>query len=403
MARKQLTIQEVGALFALTLPTPGLGRRSRAKCPFRKHARRDPTFRVFNSRKTGQELFKCWSCDPGDPNVGDAVALYARLAAVDRNVAWKRLFDEGFDVPGAENYDRDDRSSSRETKESQDRKRYAETHKKSEHAVPVTGSRPEKILPFDKVKWEGYKARRNGTLEVFAKKRGIDAEFMRSHGVVEVGGPFVGFTYVNPQTDEPCRIKIRNTVPVVRDGETIQKVYWVEPRPPKGDTSGARALDVLYLAHLLRKPEKGTPVIIVEGEPDALAMMSTGILNVVSLPDGSASALSVDLTPIHGRFAVWLLATDRDKAGEEAVKVLQARSWGMMVVPVVWKRLCENGEFEFFKDANAALLAGFGRDDFLRCMQAALDGKELRVAWRFAAQSSSPSVSGLADGSRPLE
>src|SRR3990167_2889834 len=101
-SRKLLTIHDVGLLFGLNLPAPGLGKRSRAKCPFRKHTRRDPTFRVFNSRKTGEEIFKCWSCDPGDPNVGDAVALYAKLAAVDRRTAWRRLLDEGFAVPGAQ-------------------------------------------------------------------------------------------------------------------------------------------------------------------------------------------------------------------------------------------------------------------------------------------------------------
>jgi hypothetical protein len=378
--RRELTIREVGALFGLQLPEPDRGQRSRCKCPFRQHKRRDPTFRVFRSRKTGEPLFKCWSCDPGEPNVGDPVTLYARLAAVERKEAWRRLREEGFAVPGLHE---EDEEEGRSSKEGKDRKKYAETQKQTAHVIPVTGSRPSKILPFDMAKWEGYRALREGVLEAFAQKRGMDPEFLRAHGVVEVGGPYVGFTYVNPMTDKPCRIKVRNAVPLNRHGQLVNKVFWVEPRPPKEDTSGARALDVLYLANELRVVKR-SPVIIVEGELDALALRSTGILNVVSLPDGNESAVSADLTPIHGRFSIWFLATDQDKAGAQALRVLQARSWGMMVVPIVWKRLKADGEFEIFKDANDALLGGFQRDDFVRCMQVAIDGKGLSVAWQFA-------------------
>jgi Toprim-like len=371
MAGKPLTIHDVGSLFGLDLPSPGLGRKSRSKCPFKKHARRDATFRVFRSRATGEELCLCWSCTDGDTKkTSDAIALYATLAAVDRKTAWKRLRDDGFAVPGlkeGENGPGD--GGAREDKE---RDAYAKAQKETAHVIPVEGIRPAKVLPLDQARWARWRMRREGVLEEFAQKRGMDPEFMRAHGVIEMGGPYVGFTYVNPLTDLPCRVKVRGTK---------EKRFWVEPRPAEGDTSGARALDVLYLANELELTSPRNPVIILEGEPDALAVRSTGILNVVSLPDGYASAMTADLSPIHGRFSIWFLATDNDKAGQQAASVLHARSWGMMVIPIVWKRL-KGDDFEVFKDANAALLGGFRREDFLRCMQAAAEERSLQVDWR---------------------
>jgi len=376
MAGKPLTIHDVGVLFGLDLPPAGLGKRSRSKCPFRKHRRRDATFRVFNSRATGEEIFKCWSCSDGDSKVGigDSIELYAKLAGVDRKTAWRRLLDDGFAVPGAKEGQEEGGSGSREGK---DREMYAKAQKKTVHVIPVEGVRPAKVLPLDPAKWAKWHDRpREGVLEEFAKKRGMDPEFLRAHGVIEMGGPFVGFTYVNPLTDLPCRVKVRGVK---------EKRFWVEPRPAEGDTSGARAPDVLYLANELLPPSRRNPVILLEGEPDTLAIRSTGILNAISLPDGYASAMSADLSPIHGRFSIWFLATDNDKAGQQAASVLRARSWGMMVVPIVWKRP-KGDDFEVFKDANAALLGGFQREDFLRCMQAAAEAKSLQIDWRVEEQ-----------------
>lgn len=380
MAGRPLTIHDVGALFGLNLPRPGLGPKSRSQCPFKKHARRNQ-FRVFRSRATGDEICVCWSCSDGDTknNTLDAIALYAKLAAVDRKTAWKRLRDDGFAVPGLkEGQDGQGEGPSRDDKE---REEYAKAQKNTAHTIPVEGVRPAKVLPLDQEKWVRWSKRRDGALEKLAKQRGMDPEFLRAHGVIEMGGPYVGFTYVNPLTDLPCRVKVRNAEPVRIDGEMVNKLFWVEPRPPKGDTSGARALDVLYLANELELVSPRNPVIILEGELDALAVRSTGILNVVSLPDGYASAMTADLSPIHGRFSIWFLATDNDKAGHQAASVLHARSWGMMVIPIVWKRL-RGDDFEAFKDANAALLAGFRREDFLRCMQAAAEERSLQVDWR---------------------
>ena len=372
-AGKPLTIHDVGALFGLDLPQAGHGRRSRSKCPFKKHARRDPTFRVFKSRKTGEELCFCWSCSDGETKkTSDAITLYATLAAVDRKTAWKRLRDDGFAVPGLKEGEGRERGGD-SGRENKDREMYAKTQKETAHIIPVEGIRPAKVLPLDQARWARWRDRpREGVLEEFATKRGMDPEFLRAHGVIEMGGPFVGFTYVNPLTDLPCRVKVRGTK---------EKRFWVEPRLPAGDTSEARALDVLYLANELSVTSRRNPVILFEGELDALAVRSTGILNTISLPDGYASAMSADLSPIHGRFSIWFLATVNDKAVQQAVGVLRARSWGMMVIPIVWKRP-KGDDFEVFKDANAALLGGFRRDDFLRCMQVEANERSLSVEWR---------------------
>jgi hypothetical protein len=373
MGDKPLTIQDVGSIFGLDLPKPGLGRRSRSKCPFKKHARRNQ-FRVWRSRATGQEICFCWSCSDGDTKkkdaVMDSVALYAKLAGVDRVSAWKRLRDDGFSVPGLKEGEGGGGSDS----EDGDRQAYAKVQKKTAHAIAIEGERPAKVLPLDLARWQRWRDRPNeGVLEAFAKERGMTAAFLRAHGVVEMGGPYVGFTYVNPMTDLPCRVKVRGTK---------EKKFWVEPRPDKEDTSGARALDVLYMANELELVAPRNPLILVEGELDALALRYTGILNVISLPDGAGSALTADLSPIHGRFLIWFLATDHDEAGQQATAtILSGRSWGMMVLPVVWKRPLGD-DFEVFKDANAALLGGFRREDFLRCMQVAAKEKGLQIDWR---------------------
>ena len=63
---RKLAVAEVGRLLGLELPGPG----GKARCPFRDHRRKDKTFRVFKSKRTGDELWKCWSCDSPE-NIGE--------------------------------------------------------------------------------------------------------------------------------------------------------------------------------------------------------------------------------------------------------------------------------------------------------------------------------------------
>lgn len=363
---KTLTIREVGRLFGVELPDPP----GKAHCPIRTHKRSDRTFRVFVSRK-GEPIWKCWSCDAPN-NMGDAIFLYALMAGIDRKAAWRRLAGDGYAVPGLG----DGGWHGARTDASQS------AYAKASRRIPVEGSPPKTILPFDPKLLEDNIHRKTGVLHEFAEKRGMTEAFMRAHGVVEmIGGPLVGFVYYHPETRLPTRIKVRGT---------REKVFWVEPRTDKDDKSGARAYAPLFLANELIPPDLSLePVIITEGELDALALMSTGIQNVVSLPDGAAGALTADLSILFGyRYGVWLVATDDDGPGEKAYQTLRSRAAqetkDVAVLRVHFRGTNEAGELYSYKDANAALLDGFTRDDFLVCMEMAGENAFHSIEWRSA-------------------
>lgn len=344
-----LTISAVGRMFGLNLPkAPG-----KAKCPFKKHQRSDRTFRVFESQNGSAEVWKCWSCDPPE-NVGDAVSLYALLAKMDRKAAWLALRDMDFAVPGLEEGRRF--GSGRAT-----------------HAPPpagiakpkisLRGSEPNKILPLPKemlVQWQSLDDRQ--VRDWFAA-RGFDAGFdFRNYGVIAMPRSCVGFVYVNPMSGQPCRVKVRSMT---------DKVFWNEPRPSAA-MPGAKALNPLYLADRLAIGESDT-IIITEGEMDALSLLSVGIENVISLPDGSESAGTVSIEPLCGMFQTWLIATDDDEPGERAWRTLRerARTAGSDPVRLKWSRLTGE-DVQAFKDANDALRAGFTRAEYQTCIDMAL-------------------------------
>jgi hypothetical protein len=280
--------------------------------------------------------------------VGDAVALYATLSNVDRKTAWHELRDRGYAVPGAESYRGNDEFVARPIK----------------RRVPVRGvDDVREILPFDLGSWRKMAESRLGAVERFASMRGLDAEVLRRCDVVDVADDVVGFGYRDPYTSLPCRVKCR---PLYR------KTFWIEPRPSEGVE--AKALGPLYLAHDLdiqrkRFGQAGPHAVIVEGEVDALTLMSLGFKNVVSLPDGCGSASKVSLEPISP-CVLWLVSTDADEEGERAYREIRARGWALSltVARVTWKL----GD-ECFKDANDALVGGMRRDDFVACLGGAAE------------------------------
>lgn len=366
MNGQTLSIRAVGALFGLTLPEPG----RKCKCPFRKHVgRKDPTFRVYmNTRGDGNTmLYKCWSCDPPD-NTGDSVALYARLAGCDRNDAWKKLKDQGFAVPGGEKAGR-----SRSNGGDPERQAYEKEAKRAGYDVPPKGVQPKAVLPLDIDEWNVWRALRTGALDRFAVARKLPVEFLRAQGMIDLPkGRCVGFTYFDPRSGVPCRVKVRTVE---------EKRFWMLPKPNESKPD-AKALAPLYLAHLLKSD--GGPVTIVEGEIDALTLAYVGIPNVVSLPDGSESAKTVDLSPILSGFTLRLVATDGDRAGSAAHNMLRARSYGQVNSRVEWERMViRNGDedIESFKDANDALKEGFTREQFLACLRISATEVGYELGW----------------------
>ena len=351
MAGQRLTIAAVGRLLGLKLPRP----EEKGSCPFRKHQRQDKTFRVFVSRG-GDEVYKCWSCDPPD-NVGDAIGLYERLSGVSRREAWQALGDQGFEVPG-------------QSERGPNGAPYRPPQPERKPLPPLRGTQPERVMPLDLDAWASWKKLDTGLLARFAAMRGLRVETLRQHDVVEMpGGRHVGFTYTDPKSGDPCRVKVRGVE---------QKQFFVVPKSPKDDPQ-RKALAPLYMGHLLQ-PLSGQslkPVIVTEGEVDALTLIEQGFPNVVSLPDGSESVKTSDVSPLwlYG-FNVWLLGLDADPAGDTAYVFLRDRAASARVdaVRLHWKRLVGD-ELVVHKDPNDALKAGFTKEDFVRCFDMATEAR----------------------------
>lgn len=335
-----LTLADVASMFGHKLQP--LGKRS--FCPFRKHLRKDPTFRTFVSKKDGQtQLYKCWSCDPPS-NVGDVVSFYGMLAGIDRKEAWHELRKKGYQVPGA--------------------RFEARTNlRKTRVVIPIEGDKPkpDAVLPLDLGLWRKWHDQRLGAVERFAEQRQLDPVALRRMDVVDVDRNTIGFGYRDPDTGLPCRVKVR---PIDR------KAFWMEPKAPDGVR--AKALAPLYLAHAIQYDPTGigTVMVVTEGEVDALTLRALGIKNAVSLPDGSSSAAKVDLSPIWTGVSLVLSAVDADDEGTRAHLDLFRRTSQMHINigRVYWRDGATT-----FKDANDALKAGFGREQFLSCLQQAAD------------------------------
>lgn len=372
--KQRLTIAAIGRMFGHRLPEP----KRRGRCPLRDHKRKDPTFRVFVSHG-GDEIWKCWSCDAPD-NVGDAIGLYALLGRIDRKEAWKKLREDGYDVPGAP----DDLPAGATGGPRRPPRRAAAERRR----IPVRGTRgPEPILPLPEEKWRAWVADDVEKLAAFAEKRMLTTDLFKRYGVVPMGPDLAGFLYVDPISRKPCRVKVKRLVP-----DPDKPAYYILPRADRKKGEEGVALGPLYLAHRLKPTFFGPiePVIITEGEIDALTLVTHKIQNVVSLPDGSESAATVSLDPLYGVFNVWLVSTDADEPGEKAFRVLRARAaelGGIDVVRVYWKKLQDDGGLTTYKDANEALVVGrLSSADFVRCLDVSMEARfGYPVRWRESA------------------
>lgn len=338
----KIKIRDVGRLFGLELPrSPG-----RCMCPLQKHHRDDKTFRVYEADGTGDELFKCWSCDDPD-NTGDAIKLYALLARIDNGEAFKRLKEMGYEI-GSATYEAP----------------------REKPRVPARGS-TESTLTLDEAILAHFRRdKRDAELVLaYARKRGLDPTVVAPH-LVGLPGEFgfldkpgaVGFVYVDPVREVPCRIKVR---------ALHEKRFFVLPKGKKD--SGQRAKAPPYLAENLKLCASRRVVIVTEGEVDALSLLSVGLRNVVSLPDGCKSAETCDILPLLP-FATWVLAFDDDEPGRAADKAFRerGRQYGNDAVVVKWSRT-KDGVLVRYNDTNEALMDGMGRDEFVSVIDARLE------------------------------
>jgi twinkle protein len=151
------------------------------------------------------------------------------------------------------------------------------------------------------------------------------------------------------------------TVPYTERGETINRKYRQTAEKRHRMDAGAPLL--LWNVDALSHPEvlSGSPVIITEGEWDALAAMTTGFLHVVSVPNG-APAERTDRPEEAKRYEfIWrnlaqldpvksfILATDDDQAGRALAADLASLLGADRCRFVVYPEGC--------KDLNEVLLA----------------------------------------------
>lgn len=346
----KLTVAEAARLAGVAVPSVVP---AKCFCPLRKHKRTDKTFRVFKGAD-GKDLWKCWSCD--DPeNAGDALKLYCILTGKERKAAWNEMRERGYDVGQKTDDSRIYRPSTYVSAAPVTPRRFVETRRV-----------PSETLALDMRQLELWKANDMARVEEYLRSRGIPHQAWHEWGILSMGGDYMGFLYRDPDTGRPCRVKVRGM---------REKRFWNEPRASQ-EKPDAKAKAPLWLADRL---VPGKPAILVEGEVDALSLAVLGLPNVISLPDGAESAATVDLTPLRDSCDLWIVATDDDEPGEKAWQTLLQRAQGTGHVAV--RRRWSRDDGASFKDANEALQAGFGREDFLRCITTAEDDGELLEAF----------------------
>ena len=347
----ELTIHAVARMFGKSLEAPG----RRSFCPIRAHRREDKSFSIFRA-SDGKWLWKCHCCDSG-VNAGDALKLYCMRSGRDRREAWRELKEQGYAVPGATD---------------EPRASYRREEPPRRVVAPIEGRKlSPRIIDLPEKRWQELSSARLGAVERFAALRGLDPEVCRLLDVVDVARDAIGFGYRDPETQKPCRVKVR---------ALGKKAFWIEPRATDGEQG--IALSPLYLAHGLDRTLGIEPVVtLVEGEVDALTLRSVGIRNVVSLPDGAGSGSRVDLKPLWSCSSLILSAVDADEEGEKAHRDIYLRFHGMRkeVARVRWQ--LDGGTV--YKDANEARMAGWGKEQFAACMQYAanqLRGYDVNLA-----------------------
>lgn len=144
------------------------------------------------------------------------------------------------------------------------------------------------------------------------QKRGIDPELATAYGL--------------------CTRELRSAgralaFPFVRRGKVINHKYRLPGKEFRQDKDAARALwneDVLTDTSLASEP-----LVIVEGEMDALSAITAGYLRTVSVPDGAGSNLdflaSDDVWPLIKDIPTVILATDGDEPGSRLQAELARR------------------------------------------------------------------------------
>lgn len=186
--------------------------------------------------------------------------------------------------------------------------------------------------------------------------RKLDAELLREMGVCArehqgIEGMAAAFPYY--RNGKPYAAKFRGVAKKKRDGSANFRSTQGVPRG-------------LYNADALSRDQE-LPVVITEGEIDALSVMQAGFLRAVSLPDGwteqgNKTEALVEVEEALRRSPYVVVAGDNDAAGESLPRTVANILSGHDVRYAVWPEGC--------KDANDVLVA-FGEGTLAKCINEA--------------------------------
>jgi twinkle protein len=218
--------------------------------------------------------------------------------------------------------------------------------------VPFKSYKPNQIYRSEKsmsvVPLRSYEPRElSKTHYEFLKTRGISEKTAQA---MQLFSAEKYFTRLDKKTDAIG-------FPYFKDGKFVSAKYRsIESKDFTQDAGGAQVF------FGLDKIDPSQPVIIVEGEIDALTAIECGIKNVVSVPSGAPLKVSdgkIDATEDKKFSFVWnsfdllsqvpyvTIATDTDQAGQALAEELARR---------IGKDKCRIAQMEF-KDLNEAFLA----------------------------------------------
>lgn len=182
------------------------------------------------------------------------------------------------------------------------------------------------------------------TVTAYLKKRGFSEKTWRSRGVGDDG-------------------KGNVALPYYENGNLVMMKFRPARKPRDGEKKGWREEGGKPVFWGMDFCEPSRPLVIVEGEMDALALDEAGIKNVVSVPSGAEDLTCVDLCwEWLQKFRKIILWVDNDEPGRKLQRNLinrlgAARCW---VAQNPWK------------DANEALIKD-GPESLCKCVQEAVE------------------------------
>lgn len=195
----------------------------------------------------------------------------------------------------------------------------------------------------------------------YLAKRGIDKYVVDYAGLSSDGKGNIEFPFYD-SNDVLKTVKLRPARKIDKSKGEIKT--WVQK-----DTDHE---NVLFLQHLAN-PE--FPLVLIEGEIDALAVIQSGYKNVVSIPFGCSNTKFIDEQwDFFEQFDTIVVAGDNDKAGRKFTKEVVARlgQWKCRGIQYPTTYTKDDGSKIAISDANEVLYY-YGAEKLLDCIYEAIN------------------------------